>query len=446
MPEPDPNEFDLLVEGFLNGELTDEQRQRLAARLENNPSAARVFDDALRTEALLRTAHTSRRAKPAPVSEITEAAARAFTPQIVTPSRFAPRAWVALAAMVALMFGAVWYYKQNFSSNDVAKKSDDKTPANVSQFTVASGKVWVDGGEARTLAENQWINVSPEGPARIKSGAGFDVELDSGTGALLRKNGATLLNGSATFNVKSGAEKFILDTAAGQVQSAGGEFTATLEAAPQNGSSKKPGALLTVSVLAGSAHVDSFGVSASLSKGQKRSFGLDKEVAADEKDERRPKPKRPLDPGMVGRILEHGGDLELSQDQVAKLEKIRLATMARKAAYDSDAELRQYHNMLSGAIFAGDEPAAQDMRDAIQKREQELGKDLPPCRNPQEVLSEEQRQRLHKILDSIGPPPPERLGPPHNPGEGPRPPLNGPRPPLPPPGPDHPPPPGPPAL
>ena len=195
MSDADLDNLDLLIDGFLNGELAESQREELAGRLERDRAAARAFDDALRTEALLHAAHVSSTVDSfasAPGINTSKVPRETLSPNYNTGriqrANFAPaRAWVAVAALVAVMFGGVIYYKHLPS----VKNAEAGGTGQGVRYAVASGRVWVDGREAKTISENEWLNVSPDGPAVVNMSSELKLELEGGSGALLRKNGAT---------------------------------------------------------------------------------------------------------------------------------------------------------------------------------------------------------------------------------------------------------------
>lgn len=438
MLEHNPNELELLIEGFLNGELSDSESRRLAGLIESDPAAARAFDAALHTEALLRSAHAER-AVPARIHKMAEhALARRENPFAIPV-----RTWVGVAAMLILSVTAVLCYKY------IPRNSESAPGAT---FTVAAGRVWVDGSEPRVVSENQWVNVSPDGPARFKSQAGNEIELDANTGALLRKDGAKLLNGSGTFNVKSGSPEFKLETQQGTVRSSAGEFTVKLQT-PSSSikqgdpkmNTKKIGAALLVTVLAGTAQVEVAGKSfPRLTAGMSRAYGdeIDGNPNPPSPNPNQgpgPGPRPPMMPpppdcGLVSRVLDHAKDLALSDDQNKALAAIRAEVQERRAAFEKDEKLRILHDNLNAAFDAQNGPAVHDLRDAIRERENEILKTFPPGHNPMEVLTDAQRDQMHQILEQLGPPPNgmRRDGPPPPTPNGENGPPDGPRPPKPP--------------
>src|ERR1043165_4697305 len=160
------SELENLICAFLNGELDASGRERLAYALDADPAAREAFDEALRTEALLRAAHGDSAKQLAAIERITERlhkhpAVRRATGTNIRPApdsaRAQPvsggsqrssiplartyrigkpasaRAWIAVAAMIAIMFGVALYYK--FSGT--AKPADVAAPQSKSAFTVA---------------------------------------------------------------------------------------------------------------------------------------------------------------------------------------------------------------------------------------------------------------------------------------------------------------------
>lgn len=439
MSDMDLDNLDLLIDGFLNGELAESQREELAARLERDPRAARVFDDALRTEALLHAAHGSTHGSSGTGSSAARNAVEnprgiSVATRPIQRADFTPvRAWVAVAALVAVMFGGALYYKHLPSASD--KKTEagggKNTNKNGASYVVASGRVWVDGRETKQVRENEWLNVSPDGPAVFKQGDALKFELESESGALLRKNGATLLNGAGNFNVQPAASAFVLETAAGNVMTKSGEFSARLEseAAPENtgGTTMKSRVLATlaVTVLAGSVQVESGGKVTPLALGESRVFGAEGEVPRG--------PRRGPDSGVTGMMLAHVKELGLSDDQIRQLKEIKAALGAQKAVFDADQKLRDLHGSFGAALQTREEAAVKAARIAVQNREEELRQGLTPPGNPLEVLTESQRGLLREILeisrpphrpdDGNGPPPPDAGGPD---GQYPPPPRDGP--------------------
>ena len=446
MPDLDLDNLDLLIDGFLNGELAESQRAELAARLERDPQAARAFDDALRTEALLHAAHVSHSKLSSPMTNAVarprEISSVPSSIQRVQRANFTPvRAWVAVAALAAVMVGGALYYKHWPSTSEHKLEAGGAKIAhkNSVNFTVASGRVWVDGRETQSVRENEWLNVSPDGPAVFKQGDALKFELESESGALLRKNGATLFNGAGNFNVQPAGGVFTLETAAGNVSTKNGEFSARLNAQTQpdisGGAPMQSKVLVTlaVTVFAGSVQVESGGKVTQLTLSESRSFGAE--------DEGPRGPQRGSNFGIESMMLVHAKELNLNDDQIKQLQNIKAAMGEQKSVMDNDQKLRDLHDKFGAALLTHDAAVVKAARLAVRSREDELKQGLKPPGNPQEVLTDSQRELMREILeinrpphrsdDGNGPPPPGVGGPddqrPPPPRDGP--PRDGPPPP-----------------
>ncbi len=456
-------ELDNLIGAFLAGELDDAAREEFAARLESDPAALRAFDEALRIESLLLAAHATpaqradeRRAAEKLAQNLTKLQSQKavqnrarMSPRLVkrpvkTSSAVPFRAWTALAAAVAIMFGMAFYFIYGTTPGTVKTTAGNARQ----QFTVASGHVWVDGHDVREVGDNDWLNVSTDGAAMLTAKDGTTVTLEAGASAVMRARGASLLSGAASFGVKPGADLFVLETPAGSVNSAGGEFNVSLR--PASSESDTPNArhmelALAVSVARGTAQVDFDGATTRLTEGESREFSSvsGKNGATDSAQHARndlpPDLNRPDPPGpgllrqppelaVIDAIFRCEKDLGLTNEQKATLSNSRKRIADHFASMGSDSELRDLLVKQRDAHMAGDDPACRRIHERIKHRTDELLNTGNLPGDPLEVLTPRQEQLMRDDLEMLRPPP--RRPPP--PGRDPRD-HDGPPPPRPPP-------------
>ena len=191
-------------------------------------------------------------------------------------------------------------------------------------------------------------------------------------------------------------------------------------------------AALAVTVLAGSVQVESGGKVSQLALGESRVFGADGDrPRGDDREQPPPGPRRRPEFGVVGMMLAHSRELNLTDEQVKKLDAIKVEILEHKAAMDGDQKLRDLHDQFGAALMTRDETAVKQARIAVQSREEEIRQSLKPPSNPQEVLTDSQRTLMREIMEMNRPPhqtgdlngPPRRDGPdgPPNDGYGPQP-------------------------
>ncbi len=435
-------ELDNLIDAFLAGELDDAGRQRLAVLLESDQDARRAFDDALQMESLLLTAHVDEKAEALAVEQLrtllkranpatdqaqlpdqTERPASINKPLTLVnrsqrpnrlPSRTLISAWTALAASIVILFGLAFYFIYDpgtggTTDKTAAKKSDGKKIA----YSVVSGRVLIDGKDATEIAEDEWLNVPASGPASLRATDGANVTLDPGTRALLRKRGATLMNGAGRFGVKSGADAFLLQTPLGTVNSAMGEFEARLESA-NAASAKQPS--LSVTVASGSAQVEYKGKLSKLDAGESRVFC---DVKANGNEGRGPDPSgpriRPPEQYTLDIIMEHAKELGLTAEQQAQLSNMEQKMNEANAKLKNDEKMKQLMDKQHSAEATHDRESMDSIRDEIKTRkDQVLGP--RPFGNPMDFLNESQRRTMEPFLQD------RPKGPLGNGGEPPHPP------------------------
>ncbi|HLX61667.1 MAG TPA: hypothetical protein VKX17_10330 [Planctomycetota bacterium] len=474
-------ELDNLISAFLNGEIDAAGREKLSRMLESDPAAMEALDQALRMEALLRAAHTDASAEQAAAEKIArrlkdtsrdrEGAGQDIASQpaplrsrlagrVIRNGSFRNRnpfdqrkvsqapAWITVAALIAVMFGLAFYYKYSGPAKpEVA--INDKPGETSRSFTVANGgRVLVDGKEKTQVAENDWVTVHSDAPAVLKAGDGTSVTLQPGSSALLRKRGATLLNGSARFTVPSGKDLYILDTtnAALKLYSEGGDFQVGLQ--PTGSGSLA----LTVSVISGSARVDEAGTSTQLKAGQSQGFGYESVTPSDKiandntgnktETPRQKPPPHPFEPEFASILLtkKYIDGLKLTEDQQAQLRAMQEKVAKHQVLFYKDPEaialMEQQRNYEPGT------PEFHDIQRKIHDRQLEMTRN-DKAGDPRDVLLGDQHRKLEELLQGErgtrapsdggrdGPEPPPKRPPPPPLNDGPpdqrppRPPLGG---------------------
>lgn len=406
-------ELDNLIDAFLAGELDDAGRQRLAVLLESDPDVQRAFDDALHIESLLLAAHVDEGAEALAVERFRTRLKRAklVTDQdnlpdqrsapIIKPPALVNRTqrparlprhtpitvWTALAASIAILFGLAFYFIYDPGTDKLAtKKSDGKKVA----YSVASGHVLIDGKEATEIAEDEWLSVPASGPASLRAKDGTSVTLDPGTRVLLRKRGATLMNGAGRFGVKAGAEAFLLQTPLGTVNSTLGEFEARLESA--NAPNGK-GPALSVTVASGSAQVEFNGKFSKLEAGESRIFSDAKGKGNDLSGPR----IRPPEQYTLDVIKEHLKELYLTPEQQSQLIDMEQKMNESNAKLKGDEKLRHLMEKQRIAEETQDREAMDAARDEIKlRKDQVLGP--RPFGNPMDFLNDSQRRTMEPYL------------------------------------------------
>lgn len=221
--KPDRELAELLA-SWHDGDLTNEQRERLTARLETEPSARRAFREATRFEALLHTEF------PDSVVHFPTPAKTWYRRSVV---------WLAAAACLTLVAGLA----MRFRGNDQQPREIVRTPMDDAEIRQTGSSLIKSTPVARVTSLR---DASSEGNAlQLTSGALLSpgtVQLTSGTAELTFFSGArvtlqgpcklqlksdyraTLLQGKLTAQVPRQAIGFTIHTPGGQLRDLGTAF------------------------------------------------------------------------------------------------------------------------------------------------------------------------------------------------------------------------------
>lgn len=409
-----------------SGELDDAARLGLAELLEKDPAVLRAFDEAVQTESLLHAAHAdpaaeqramallkSRlRTEPFATVERPTRPTRAMTSRPSLNRRFvdsqnvtrlpAPtpiNAWTALAASIVVLFGFAFYFIY-----DPAPTNNKQTTQNSERknclYTVSSGTVLVDGKDVHDLIENEWLVVPSSGAVTLNAKDGSKLTLEPGTRALLRKRGATLLNGSGRFGIAAGPESFVVQTPLGKVNAASGEFEARLEA---GGATAAPDLsktlVLSVTLASGTAEVECAGKKTLLSEaGVTRRFSEDVERKTEALDRDDPRPHlKPPEMRATQAILDQEKKLELTPEQVKQLKEI----IGKFVKVEQDPKVQELHAQVKAAREKQGPEAGRAFEDQIRARADEILESEGHPGDPMAVLTDSQRRIIGPTVREI---------------------------------------------
>ncbi|MEI6233557.1 MAG: hypothetical protein WCT04_10925 [Planctomycetota bacterium] len=434
-------ERDNLIDAFLAGELDDAGRLKLADLLESDADTQRAFDDALHVQALLSAAHTSPDSVRRAISKIkARMNAEAATPPRASRSSTSQRpslvkrsvrtqpitklprpspinAWTALAASILILFGLAFYFIYDPSTPSVSNQNPSIAKNGKREYTVASGKVSIDGKDVREFGENEWLAVPKTGSVKLNAKDGTAITLESGSRALLRKRGATLSQGSGRFGVTSGDAPFILQTPVGTVTSSSGEFEARLDnAVLPNGSSNNALHAMTVTVASGTVDVDCAGKITQLNQvGSTRRFVENN--ASEKIADKTPAPLSefkltPPEQRVAETILDNEKRLSLSADQKKQLFDMIERFKSINAIMDKDSKIKGMVSNLREAEKLHDDDAVHRIKVRIRKSAEDLMGADARVGNPMDVLTEDQRRSMdpfvREFLREMHAPPPGR--------------------------------------
>lgn len=256
MPSP---RFEHLLAQYLDGDLADADREELAAEVEGDPAAARTLDEALAFEALLIAAHAGAPDAAAGRTRVLHRAAELRQ----APSVLWPRWATAAAAVVVGIIGALV----------IAFGLRTSGP-----HEVLSGRVLVDGAEARRLKDGARLEVAGESDAVVRLADGSRVVFAPASVATLRGSAADvrqhveLAAGKGAFHVGPGPRRFTVSTPVGTVTVLGTDFSVELRG-PADPQAAAGATMMLVAVEGGKVGVDYRGNRYELAAGESRLFG-----------------------------------------------------------------------------------------------------------------------------------------------------------------------------
>jgi len=266
MPSPD---FENRLNDYLENDLDETARAALGEEIERDPAAAAAFDEALRLEALLVTAHGDSQEEVRAMQDFKE---RFNRPKVIRGVPF--RWWAAAAAAVFLVAGLLWVTLHQPS-----------LPGGVSH-TVESGQIVVRNGVAVSeLPDGVSFRVGGTLPAALRLADGSRVELVPGSEGTCRgpagklRQSFVLTTGQGSFQVTNGGGRFRVETPLGRITVLGTEFSVALQPAEtskatsnqteNNMTNKMKAAMaLAVAVTAGNVQLDIGGNTYTLGAGQ----------------------------------------------------------------------------------------------------------------------------------------------------------------------------------
>jgi ferric-dicitrate binding protein FerR (iron transport regulator) len=252
-------QLDELLDAYLLGDLSQEQMAQLQEVLRTDPAARSHFVRSIFVETGLHHLARSETASPSPRQQRPpEAGARRH----MSPGGIARLRRLALAAAVLIAIGAIAVYHLTRQATRTFAR-------------VASGNVLVDGQPGDRLADGCTLSVTGPAPAVIHLADGSRTTLDPGTQLTLRgrvdsaRQVLQLTAGGGQFQVPYGGGLFRIDTPVGSVTVLGTEFTAVLRS-PRT---------LFLSVVTGTVRFDCEGSVFTLSSGQSRTFGQERDTS-----------------------------------------------------------------------------------------------------------------------------------------------------------------------
>jgi ferric-dicitrate binding protein FerR (iron transport regulator) len=293
-----------LLAGYLDGDLEPQARAELAAAVEHDSAAAREFDAALRTEALLRAAHLE-----FPARDRISAGVRAR----MKPARnwWLP-AFAAAAALAAVCGASLALREPTPAPAPVPVPRE--TPA-LADNQLLSGTLLINGEPAREIPNGSRVQVNSAGGAVVRLADGSRARFLPRSTALLRgpadglRQVVALERGKALFNVEQGARQFRVDTPSGRVTVTGTRFSVELECRDSKGDEKVKGKLglaMIVVVAAGSVSVEYDGETHRLTTGQQRVFGAEGEKRPEKRKSRLPEGVRGFSGSLSGTVVARG--------------------------------------------------------------------------------------------------------------------------------------------
>lgn len=252
--------FDLWLQKYRDGALSDDELAQLQAALLAERALAERFAQVTRTDALLESLlsqDAAARHVAALVQQIEQMEPGGRLPAARRRTRAASRlGWAAAAAALLVLGGlGVWW---------AAMSVGNPSPADNVSHAVVAGQVLVNGSAAERLRDGTALVVGPSAPAVIRLADGSEAQLQSSTRAVLHgrrdavRQVVELLKGGGTFRVTQGAGRFRVETGVGSVTALGTEFSVELlpDQPPPGAPRNRRDDALQVSVASGIVEVE----------------------------------------------------------------------------------------------------------------------------------------------------------------------------------------------
>lgn len=276
----DPSRAEWLIERYLDGELSAEERSELNERLGTDPASADLFAKLARLHAALEDQWLEAQAMQRSWELIN--AVEKQSPRTPRPPALLA-AVLAVAAAIAVAV-CVWSYRGQRSSGP---------------HHVVAGKVLVEGRSTEKIASGATVEVADR-PATLALSDGSTATLEPHSRVAIMgsdehdRQRVQLWEGSGTFRVSPGERPFTVDTPEGRVTALGTEFTVRVPSSSGVPAMNVRQGLLVI-VLSGLVQVEAGNQLVLLTGGEQRAFG-------EERAERRAKEVR-------GTLMEHDAAL-----------------------------------------------------------------------------------------------------------------------------------------